>query len=62
MVTNSATPIRDFSDLKRAITEIGNLIHWLDSWPRFDAIRRDAARESFARGEICSDSDLLGST
>ena len=60
MVKETACPVRDSGDLTRALIEAGNLSRWLETWPTVDASRRNAARESFARGEICTDSELLG--
>lgn len=54
MIKGSPCSIRDAGDLTLAIIEAGNVIKWLNSWPTHDDSRRNAARESFDRGEMCS--------
>ena len=60
LVKGSSCPVKDAADLTLAIIEAGNTVRWLDSWPTLDDSRRNEARESFARGEFCTDSDLIG--
>jgi hypothetical protein len=60
MAKSSPCELHGLGDLTLGIIEAGNVIRWLDSWPTNDDSRRNASRESFARGELCTDPDLVG--
>jgi hypothetical protein len=58
MIIRSAGAIQDGSELVMAATENEKIIRWLETWPTNDPAHRNAARESYARGEIVSDAEL----
>jgi hypothetical protein len=48
----------DMADLTLAMIEAKNIQNWLDTWPRYNKGRHEAARLAIAEGDFCTDDDI----